>query len=244
MWQLCLWQPQRLHCRYQAKLFSVFNYKSCWGKKTAISNMLKWKAVINRTVNILLLLWPSDIVVWQQMCAHTHLFSPSSLHTWNTQTVEIRQTTEEKMAIIIQSTNGCSNVCGRCCKWPCITVVWDKGLFISNLQLSICCALVQNKTEKRRKVQDPEHRNGNVLQWYTNYLLKWKHCSAIHQHKCINFFGKEAGMVSVKAKAWRQKNIHVFVLCCAPTNFICSGEKHSFASTFVSSTWRAEMCLL
>lgn len=166
---LCLWQLPRLHCRYQAKLCFLYSTTNLAEKKQtqlkAISDMLIWNAVINRTVNIsAFAVTVRHCSVAADVCSHSPFPPPSSLHRWNTQTVEICQTTEEKMVITIQSTNGCSNVCGSCCKWPCVTAVGDKGLFICNLQLSICCTLLRTRIEKRRKVRDPEHRNGNVPQ--------------------------------------------------------------------------------
>lgn len=67
------------------------------------------------------------------------------------------------------------NVCGSCCKCLCINAVRDKGLiYIRNLLLNICCLLVENKTERRRKSLRPwtQEWQCTIKRFGTNSILK------------------------------------------------------------------------
>lgn len=108
---LCIWQLQSNHCRYQAMLCSIklqTLQKKINKTKTPFSNMLIWKAVINRTANILLFLW-----LWGGRCAHTLTLFPSFLHRWNKYSRNLPNNTEK---------DGLHNTVNHCCYSMCVAV--------------------------------------------------------------------------------------------------------------------------
>lgn len=173
---LCMWLLERTHCSSQPKFCSV-KLQILWNKlkkkKWAISLQLIWSVVWysmkggNKKNRKRFCFWLSnryrsvaDVCTHREGERHAHATLTLFHHVFTDETSKQQKSVkkQEKMALAIQWL-----LFGMysSCKWPCIKAVWDRGLFICNLLLSICFVL--QRTTLRGEEKDLGHGNGDAL---------------------------------------------------------------------------------